>query len=377
MAVPSLPRFFLGCRYNSKSEFDDIIANDNVGAFLVHVTTQGMTPGEFLKDSRVWYLYKHGAANILSNLMKFHQKGRKTFPYVDLVRWALQEPADKTFYAVLSTYLSLPINDKAPLWNLIKESNMLEPTDEHYDSYYSRREQIKPFYNLSAKASIRLLEFLHSVNPEEVKDFRGSWTDERDGRTYRTVTINGKTWLAENFKFKNSNGVYDLEDVLYKDIIPEGWHAPTPEEWYRIQGNVHVSCYKRNDEEYSDFDSGRALEANEFTTLFDKEAWKDAVISKSPSDIPVFEDAIGFGIKPTHLNKRFPGFNFALYWTDLGRSTAAAVVHNKFKDEETGSEPRFIFNRLDISPTKKDADTFVLPSKTGPLGLGCIRLVKD
>ena len=167
-------------------------------------------------------------------------------------------------------------------------------------------------------------------------------------------------------------------DVLYRDIIPEGWHVPTPEEWYRIQKNVLVSCYKRNDnDEYHDFDSGASLAENKFTALFDKEAWKDAVIDKSPDEIPVFEDAIGFGIKPTHLNKRFPGFNFALYWTDLGRSTAAKAVHNKFKDEETGTEPRFIFNRLDVSPTSKAADTFVLPGKTGPIGLGCIRLVKD
>lgn len=375
MAVPTSSRYFMGYRYGAHSEFDEIIAKDSYGAFAIQTTIRNMNPGEFLKDYRVWHLYEHGAANILTGLMKMHQTGRKIFPYVDLVRWALEEPRDKVFYPVMKTYLSLPINDKAPLWNLIKESELLKPVD--HSGYHYRSDRIKPFNGLSAKASIRLLEFLHSVNPEEIKDFRGSWTDERDGQTYRTVTINGKTWLAENFKYRNKNGVYSLDDVLLGDFAPDGWHIPTPEEWYYLQRDVRISCYKNDSGEYTDFDTGKTLHENDYHAFFAKEAWEDAALNRDPGNVPLMEDDIGFGIKPTHRNKRCPGFNFALYWTNLGRSTAAAVVHNKFKDERTGSIPRFIFNRFDLAFGRDSADTFVEAHKNGALGLGCVRLVKD
>lgn len=104
------------------------------------------------------------------------------------------------------------------------------------------------------------------------------WTDTRDNKTYRTVTINGKTWLAENFaylpylehetdgtklcsvyghnKFGGRFGRTDNPDVtiesskahpnyakygvLYswaaaKDVVPSGWHMATDEEWQALE----------------------------------------------------------------------------------------------------------------------------------------------
>jgi len=73
----------------------------------------------------------------------------------------------------------------------------------------------------------------------------GTFTDERDGRTYKTTVINGQTWLAENFAFTfpyapigcyyNHKEKYAKYGRLYTwheaiSIVPKGWHLPTERE---------------------------------------------------------------------------------------------------------------------------------------------------
>ncbi len=106
----------------------------------------------------------------------------------------------------------------------------------------------------------------------EAGDFtvtKGTWTDTRDNKEYKTVTINGKTWLAENFAYlpyiekadadnnKMICSVYGVDNptdiaslkasenytkygVLYsgyavKDIAPSGWHVATDDEWKELE----------------------------------------------------------------------------------------------------------------------------------------------
>lgn len=107
----------------------------------------------------------------------------------------------------------------------------------------------------------------------------GWFTDSRDGKTYKTVTIGKQTWMAQDLNYNAPTGSWCYKDDssyckklgrrLYNwkaaiESCPLGWHLPSVDEWTEL-----INYLGGNDV------AGGKLKA--------KEGWNDSNISSTNS----------------------------------------------------------------------------------------------
>ncbi len=93
------------------------------------------------------------------------------------------------------------------------------------------------------------------INAQQVSTF----TDSRDGKTYKITKIGDYWWMAENLNFAvpkslcynndstNSNKygrLYEWETA--KTVCPSGWFLPSDSDWHYVE--KHIAKFENNDE---------------------------------------------------------------------------------------------------------------------------------
>ncbi|MDR2595429.1 MAG: fibrobacter succinogenes major paralogous domain-containing protein [Fibromonadaceae bacterium] len=160
---------------------------------------------------------------------------------------------------------------------------------------------------------------------------KDTFTDKRDGKTYKTTKIGKLVWMAENLNYELGGSKCYAEEPknckkygrLYnwktaKEACPEGWHLPSKEEWQKLIKAV-------GDEKTA----GKYLKA--------KSGWDDVYEGKFGNG----DDKYGFSALPGGFGSSddnfsvFAGYgNNGSWWTATEHKASYAYLRNIYNDSD-------------------------------------------
>lgn len=160
---------------------------------------------------------------------------------------------------------------------------------------------------------------------------QNTFTDERDGHVYKTVTIGNQTWMAENLVYETETGSYAYGNNennvatygrLYTwdaahTACPAGWHIATNDEWTTLVNYLI-------DNNYGYEGSGEAIAK----ALASTTGWEYISFPGFPGNDPASNNSSGFNALPAG---ELVGTDFydlgriAYWWTGSETSTYVGI----------------------------------------------------
>lgn len=142
-------------------------------------------------------------------------------------------------------------------------SSLQSNTTYHYRAYAINGKGVSTGETVSFKTKV------------EWENNSGTFTDERDNKTYKWVKIGTQIWMAENLAYDAGDGcwAYDNNESnvatygrLYnweaaKAACPSGWHLPTDEEWKQLEMTIGMSQSQADSTNLRGTDEGEKLKA--------------------------------------------------------------------------------------------------------------------
>ena len=132
--------------------------------------------------------------------------------------------------------------EQEEMWMKTKRNNSIVS----YRKYLRRYSKGK--YRTEAQTAIEKLKSRKEDIVELKEESPNTFTDLRDGQTYKTVELDGNIWMAENFNFDAGEQCWNFNndpengkkygrlytwDAAIK-ACPKGWRLPSDEEWSKI-----------------------------------------------------------------------------------------------------------------------------------------------